>query len=744
MISNADGKVDPNGAADSGGVADPASVGSDDVAQEIKRLAAEIDRHDHLYFVMDEPEISDFEYDALFRRLQELERAHPEMRRPDSPTLRVGAEPVAELPTAEHAAPMLSLDSSYEIEDMRRFDERLRKALSRDTVDYVLEPKLDGASLELVYEEGLLVRAATRGNGFAGEVVTENVRTIRSVPLRLRGGTKWPVPSFLSVRGEAVMRLSDFDFLNHSRRRKGRSEYMNPRSTASGALRQLDSRAAARRPLVLLAFDVLALEGAPEPATDRKALSALKTWGFETPERVKTADSVDRIAEYHDDFVKRRDDLDYEIDGIVVKVNELALRRELGETSHHPRWAMALKFRPHQVGAAIRAIETQVGRTGAVTPVARLWPVKVGGVTVTNVTLHNREELERKDVRVGDVVMVQRAGDVIPQIVKRVEREPAFAMPATCASCGAALVERGPLTLCPNHFGCLAQLEGRIVHFASRAALDIEGLGEKTVSQLVEHGLVAELADLFDLTAEAVAELDRQAEQSARNLVEAIQAVRRPELARFLAGLGIPEVGVSVARDLARHFRSFDSFRDASAEALEEIDGVGPTMSRAILDFLANPNVAASIDNLLAKGVDPLPPPTVAAEEDDASGGWAGKTVALTGSLEAFSRTSLTEALEARQAKVTAAVSSRTDFVIVGANPGSKLRKAQELGVQLLSEQDLRQRLPKLFAELAASAELEPPALLPEPESTPTAKPEPPAPSPDPQPSAQRAAPSSP
>ncbi len=662
-------------------------------AREIDRLAKEIERHDHLYFAMDAPEISDFEYDRLFRRLQRLEEAHPDMRAPDSPTRRVGTDPVSELQSAEHAAPMLSLDSSYELGDVRRFDERVRKALEAEAVRYLLEPKLDGASLELVYEDGVLVRAATRGDGLVGEAVTENVRTIRSAPLRLRAGKRWPVPAFLAVRAEAIMTLSDFEFLNRSRRRKKRPEYMNPRNVAAGALRQLDSRIAARRPLVVLAFDVLKLDGAREPAAGRQTLSALKAWGFRTPERVKTAESVDEIAEYHRYFDERRDDdLDYEIDGIVIKVDDLALRQPLGHTSHHPRWAMALKFEPRRVPAGIREIETQVGRTGVVTPVARLWPVKIGGVTVRNATLHNREELERKGVRKGDLVWVRRAGDVIPQVLGRVERAEAFAMPAECESCGARLVERGPLTVCPNRFGCRAQLEGRIVHFASRGALDIEGLGEETAAQLVEHKLVGELADLFGLTAESVAGLERQGEQSARNLVEAIGEARTTELARFVVGLGIPEVGAAAARDLAAHFRDFAAFREAPAPALEEIDGIGTTMSRAIRDFLDDPEVAKTIDNLLGvEGLRLAPPPMP--RHEGTAGGLAGATVVLTGSLESHPRPEIKEKLEAVGARVAGSVSDRTDFLVEGANPGSKLQRARELDVAVLTEDELLRRL---------------------------------------------------
>lgn len=673
-------------------------------AQEIARLTAEINRHDHLYFVKDAPEIPDGKYDELFRRLLELEEAHPDLRAPDSPTRRVGADPVDELPSAEHVAPMLSLDSSYDLGDVRRFDERVRKALEAEVVQYVLEPKLDGASVELVYEEGVLARAVTRGNGRVGEVVTENVRTIRSVPLRLDGAAR-AVPALLAVRGEVIVPISDFELLNRNRRRKGRPEYKNPRNVAGGALRNLDSRVAARRPLAVLAFDVLAMEGGDPFSTDGQALKALKGWGLRIPERVKTAESVEQIAAYQRDFDDRRDDLDYDIDGIVVKVDGLPERDLLRSTSHHPRWAMALKFKPRRVAMGVRAIETQIGRTGAITPVARLWPAKVGGVVVSNATLHNREEMERLGVRVGDLVWVQRAGDVIPQITGRVDRGERFVMPKTCPSCGAGLVERGPRTACPNGSRCPKQLEGRIVHFASRGALDIEGLGEETVSQLVQRGLVKELADLFDLTTESVDELERQGSTSARNLIEAIRAGRTTELARFIVGLGIPSVGAATARDLAARFRDFAQFREASPEAMEEVDGIGSTTARAVRAFLDDPDEATAMDNVFGKMAELVPPPAPPREGETGAGAWAGKTVVLTGSLKSSSRAELTERLEALGVRVMGQVSKRTDFLIAGAKPGSKLARAEELGVAVLNEDEARERFPFLAPTLFSADE---------------------------------------
>lgn len=733
MISSDDGRTDP------------ARLGPDEAAQEIKRLVAEIDRHDDLYYNKAEPEISDFEYDQLFRRLSDLETAHPKLRTSDSPTQRVGVEPVGELPKLKHEASMLSLDSSYEMGDVRRFDERVRRELDKEAVRYLLEPKLDGASLELVYEHGVLTRAVTRGNGLAGEGVVENVRTIRSVPLRLARKHKdkelSPPPALLSVRCEVVMYLSDFEALNARRRRAKRREYMNPRNVVSGALRQLDSRVTAQRDLTVVAFDILAMreDDAGETDADRdnasgsrertseslpfktgwEVVTALKKWGFLVPERVQVAESVEEVAAYHKWFGDRRDELEYEIDGVVVKVNELADRGRLEDTAHHPRWAIALKFKPPRAAAVVREIDVQVGRTGVVTPVARLWPVKIGGVTIQNASLHNREELERQAIQAGDSVWVQRAGDVIPQVVGKVERG-AFSMPLVCTSCGEPLVEQGPRLVCRNHFGCPAQLKGQIVHFASRKALEIEGLGDSVAELLLESGpdskppLVKELADLFDLTVEELLPLEGFAEAKARNLVEATQRVRKTDLSRFLVGLGIPEVGPTVAEALVKHFRDFDKFRDADEEALQEVPGVGPEMASAIRGYLDKEEIKRRIDNLLKKNFKFIVPAV-----DEAL---AGLTFVLTGKLEAMSRGDLTTKLKQHGAKVGTAVTANTQYLVVGdiknGKPSSKLTKAQELGVERLNQADLNELLRKSgVGPLTAEPQSQEPADAPESQS---------------------------
>lgn len=675
------------------GGAGPQDLGPGEAAAEIARLRAEIGRHNRLYYQEARPEISDSAYDDLFRSLLALEAAHPSLATPDSPTQRVGADPLERLPNIKHAVPMLSLDSAQDIDTVRRFDERLRKALGDEEIRYVLEPKLDGASLELVFVDGVLDRAVTRGNGRVGEGVTENVRTIRSVPLRLRDD-QLPPPSFLSVRGEAIMYLSDFETLNQRRIEAGEQPYQNPRNATSGALRQLDSRITASRPLTVLAYDIMLARGVSFD-TDSDGLAALKAWGLLTPERIEVVDSVDEIAEYHRRFDTDRDTLNYEIDGVVVKLDALAPRDGLGSTSHHPRWAIAFKFEPRKEITTIDRIFVSVGRTGVLTPVALLRPVEVGGVTVSRASLHNREELERKDVREGDRVRIQRAGDVIPQVVERIdeagrERGPPFEMPAACPSCGTPPVAKGPFTVCPNHFACSAQLKGRITHFGARSALDIEGLGAETAALLVDQGLVAELADLFDVAEDDLLPLEGFAEVSARNLVSGIRKRRHVELARFLVGLGIPEVGVTVAWDLATHFRGIDALRGAAPEELEEVHGVGPTMSAAIRGFLDEPRVADALDRLLAKGFEFAVPEEVRADDESP---WAGKTVVLTGSLETFTRSELKKILQGLGARVTGSVSARTDYLVSGANPGSKLARARELGVEVVDEARLRELL---------------------------------------------------
>ncbi|MDX1624544.1 MAG: NAD-dependent DNA ligase LigA [Gemmatimonadota bacterium] len=657
-------------------------LSEEEAAEIVDDLREEIRRHDRLYYVENRPEISDVEYDRLFEALVRIEDRFPGLATDDSPTRRVGAEPLDEFPTREHTVRMLSLDSTREEEELRRFDDRVRRAVGDDVL-YLLEPKLDGASVELVYEDGALARAVTRGDGTRGEAVTENVRTIGSVPLRLR--EEWPIPEVVSLRAEVMMPISGFDELNRTIVERGGEPFANPRNAAAGSLRQLDSRITAERPLDLLAYDVLAAEG-DGFERDVDVIEALEAWGFRIPEGVETAEEVERILDYHAEWVERRDELDYEIDGVVVKLDDLAAREEMGSTARHPRWALAFKFEPRREVTRVERIVPSVGRTGVITPIALLLPVEVGGVTVSRASLHNREEVARKDVREGDRVRIQRAGDVIPQVVERVEepereRAEPFEMPEACPACGAELEERGPYTACPNRFGCPAQLKGRIEHFASRGALDIEGLGEKTVALLVERGLVASLADLFRLEPGDLLPLEGFAERSAEKLVEAIEESREVELRRFLYGLGIREVGATVARDLAEHFRDLDAIREATVEELEEVEGIGPEMSAAIRGFFDEERNTEAIDELLEVGLEieaPAPPEERPLE---------GRTFVFTGSLDRFTRSEATERVESLGARAIPSVSGETDFVVVGEGPGKKAERAEELGVETLDEE---------------------------------------------------------
>ncbi|HTG32761.1 MAG TPA: NAD-dependent DNA ligase LigA [Thermoanaerobaculia bacterium] len=664
-------------------------------ADRIAKLRSEIRHHEYLYYVEDRPAISDTEFDRLFHELEELEKEHPDLVAEDSPTQRVAGTPVDGFPTVAHAAPMLSLDSSQDEAALRRFDERLRKGLGPDVaVEYVLEPKLDGLSVELVYRDGVLLQAATRGDGRKGEGITANVRTITSVPLKLRDSER-PVPPFLSIRGEIIMFAKDFDRLNERLIAEGKEPFASPRNSAAGSVRQLDPQLTASRRLHLYAYDILASEGVSGLETQWDVLMALRAWGLKVNERVTKGATVDDILAYHAGFEAERDDLGYEIDGVVIKLDDLAHRDTLGWTSRHPRWAFAYKFPPRKEITRILSILPSVGRTGVVTPVALMLPVEIGGVTVARATLHNREEVARKDVREGDRVRVQRAGDVIPQVIERIEepdheRAPEWRMPDACPSCGTALIERGPFTVCPNSFECPAQLAGRIVHFASRDALDIEGLGDETAKLFVAEGLVRQLPDLFEIRAEQLLHLEGFAQKSANKLVDALKkAAAAAELPRFLYGLGIPEVGVAVARDLARHFGTLARLRAADETALQEVPGVGPRMSQQILDFFGEPKNAAVLDELTARlhlvETEPSQPSEEGATRVKPL---AGQKWVFTGGLTQVTRRDAQGYVESLGARATGSVSKATDVVVVGEDAGSKAEDARKLGVQIMNEEE--------------------------------------------------------
>jgi DNA ligase (NAD+) len=663
--------------------------------EEIATLREEIDRHSHLYYVEERPEISDDEFDRLWARLVEIETEHPDLITPDSPTQRVGVEPQARFETVDHVAPMLSLDSTQDPAEVRRFDHRGRRLLGGVEPRYLLQPKLDGASIELVYENGVLARAVTRGNGRSGEGVTANVRTIASVPHRLRTDVR-PAPEQLALRGEVMMYISDFQDFNARLVERGEEPYASPRNSASGAIRQLDPAVTASRSLDLLVYDVVAAPGA-KFASDAEAVQAIRDWGFRVPERVEVVRSVEEILDYHGSFAKVRDELDYEIDGVVIKLDDLGAREAFGFTSHHPRWALAFKFLARQEITKIDRIDVSVGRTGILTPLALLRPVVVGGVTVSKASLHNRQELARKDLREGDTVRIQRAGDVIPQVVEVVEkgehRKPPFVMPTHCPACGTAVVEDGPRIVCPNRFGCPAQLKGRIVHFGARSALDIEGLGEETARLLVETGLVSELAELFDVTPEQLMELEGFAEKSATALVRGIHGRKEPDLDRFLHALGVPEVGVAVARDLANHFGELDRIRAATREELEAVPGIGPRMSEAISEFFAQPRNRAAIDAILARGVRPRASEPVRNDLPD-----LGAAV-FTGTLP-VGRVVAENAWRKIGGRVAGSVSKKTTFVVAGEDAGSKLEKAEQLGVEVLDYEAFLARLRELGGDI--------------------------------------------
>lgn len=670
----------------------------DEAARIVDELREVVRRHDHLYYVENRPEISDEEYDRLYETLLELEDAFPELVTPDSPTRRVGAEPVDEFPTVEHTRLMLSLASTRMPAEVERFHDRVREAAAdEDAVRYVLEPKLDGASVELVYLDGVLDRAVTRGNGRAGEAVTENVRTIGSVPLRLRTAER-EAPPMIAVRAEVMMYLSRFQELNRRLVENGREPFANPRNAAAGSLRQLDPRITGERPLTLLAFDLLRVEGA-EFRTDTEVVEALRDWGFALPEGIESGRDASDIQAYHGRWAARRDELDFEIDGVVAKVDDRALRDVMGRTSTHPRWALAYKFEPRREVTRIEEIAISVGRTGVLTPVALLRPVEVGGVTVSRASLHNREEVRKKDVRRGDRVRIQRAGDVIPEVVERVEepdreREAPFEMPGTCPSCGTGVVEDGPRTRCPNRYGCPAQLRGRIQHLASRPGLEIEGLGEERARLLVERGLVRTLPDLFGLESDDLVPLEGFGERSARKLVDNIRDARDVELRRFLYGLGIPHVGETVARDLARHFGTLEAIRTASRERLREVPGVGPEMADVIRAYFEDERNQRLLDALLEAEVQPRPEGAPDERPLD------GLKVVFTGALERFTRREAQELVESLGARATSSVSSETDYVVVGEDPGSKADRAEELEVRTLGEEEFLELLRDAGAEV--------------------------------------------
>jgi DNA ligase (NAD+) len=688
-------------------------VASSDVTARAQLLREQLHSHAHRYYVLDEPSIPDAEYDRLFQELQGIEAAHPELLAPDSPTRRVGGKPLDQFAGVRHAVPMLSIrtETDTTASGALNFDARVRRELGLTEADapveYVAEPKFDGLAMSLVYENGVLVQAATRGDGETGEDVTQNVRTIGQIPLRLPSAA----PEILEVRGEVYMRRDDFEALNERQRdkiakgAKGEKTFVNPRNAAAGAVRQLDPAIAAMRPLSFFAYGLGRVtpveQGGPAFATHLALLSALKSWGFPVSALVDSVSGASELIAYHQRVGAQRDALGFDIDGVVYKVNSLALQRQLGFVTREPRWAVAHKYPAQEQITKVLAIDVQVGRTGKLTPVAKLAPVFVGGTTVSNATLHNEDEARRKDVRVGDTVVVRRAGDVIPEVVsvlldKRSGDAPIFTMPRVCPVCGSAAVREEDEAdyRCTGGLFCRAQRKQAILHFAQRRAVEVEGLGEKLVDQLVDGEVIKTLPDLYRLGLSSLAALDRMADKSAKNIVDALQKSKQTTLPRFLYGLGIRHVGEATAKALAHHFGKLDAIMAAPQDELLGVEDVGPIVAKSLRTFFDQAHNREVVEQLRACGVtweegEPvaqLPRP------------FAGKTFVITGTLPTLSRDEAKDLLEAAGAKVSGSVSKKTSYVLAGAEAGSKLDKARELGVPVIDESGLKALLQDGFA----------------------------------------------
>jgi DNA ligase (NAD+) len=668
-------------------------------------LREQLHHHAHQYYVLDAPQVPDAEYDRLFQELQALEAAHPEWLTPDSPTQRVGGKPLDQFASVRHAVPMLSIRTETDTESSgaQAFDARIRRELeltdAAPPVQYVAEPKFDGLAINLRYEHGVLIQATTRGDGESGEDVTQNIRTVGQIPLRING----QFPDVLEVRGEVYMRRDDFEALNEGQRQriaageKGEKTFVNPRNAAAGAVRQLDPAITARRPLSFFAYGVGEVSSAGQDGvrftTHRELLQALEQWGFPVSALVDITQGAPELISYHQRIGNARDQLPFDIDGVVYKVNSLALQQRLGFVSREPRWAIAHKYPAQEQITTVLGIDVQVGRTGKLTPVAKLAPVFVGGVTVTNATLHNEDEARRKDVRVGDTVIVRRAGDVIPEVVSVVlptgadpgqERGPMFTMPHTCPVCGSAAVrEQGEADYrCTGGLFCSAQRKQAILHFAQRRAVEVEGLGDKLVEQLVDTGTIRTLPDLYRLGLTALASLDRMADKSAQNMVAALEKSKHTTLPRFLFGLGIRHVGESTAKELARHFGTLDAIMNASADTLLQVNDVGPVVAQSIRTFFDQPHNMEVVEQLRACGI-------TWPEGEPASTGpkpLAGKTFVITGTLPTLGRDAAKDLIEAAGGKVSGSVSKKTNYVLAGSEAGSKLDKAQDLGVAVIDE----------------------------------------------------------
>ncbi|MGL6261009.1 NAD-dependent DNA ligase LigA [Vibrio sp. WXL103] len=659
--------------------------------QRLAELRETLHYHAVKYYVEDSPELPDAEYDRLMRELLDIEAEHPELVTLDSPSQRVGGAPLAGFESVAHELPMLSLDNAFDDQELSSFDKRANDRLIGERVEsYCCEPKLDGLAVSLLYEDGILVQAATRGDGTTGENITENVRTISAIPLKLRG-SNWP--SRIEVRGEVFMPKAGFERLNAQALKKGDKVFVNPRNAAAGSLRQLDSRITATRPLSFYAYSVGIVEGATLSSSHYQRFLELKSWGLPMCPETKLVDSLEQVKAYYQDILTKRDDLPYEIDGVVIKVDSVAQQETLGFVARAPRWAIAYKFPAQEELTKLNDVEFQVGRTGAITPVAKLEPVFVGGVTVSNATLHNADEIERLGVMIGDCVVIRRAGDVIPQIVSVVsERRPegakAIEFPARCPVCQSEVerVEGEAVARCSGGLVCQAQRKEALKHFVSRKALDVDGLGDKVIEQLVDREMVETPADLFKLSAGVLTVLDRMGPKSAQNVVNALQASKQTTLPRFLYSLGIREVGEATAANLAQHFLTLEAIQAASHEQLLEVSDVGAIVASHITAFFNQEKNQLVIADLIEQGIHW---PEIKPLDDETPQPLAGLTVVLTGSLSKLTRSDAKAALQGLGAKVTGSVSKKTDILFVGENAGSKLAKAQELGIEVRTEDDL-------------------------------------------------------
>ncbi|MGB7572285.1 MAG: NAD-dependent DNA ligase LigA [Thermodesulfobacteriota bacterium] len=660
---------------------------SEAIKKRVEKLREEIEYHNYRYYILDQPEISDAQYDRLMRELEKLEKDYPELRSPNSPTQRVGASPLEEFEIVRHTVPMLSLANAFDETEARDFDKRVKKFLgTSEEVEYVAEPKFDGLAIELVYERGQFVVGSTRGDGVNGENITQNLRTIKTIPLQLIR-KEIPVPDRLEVRGEAIMQLKKFKELNRKREEIGEPPFANPRNAAAGSVRQLDPKITAERPLETYLYGLGEVRGWTFK-TQWEVLKTLPKWGLRTNPHVRKCKGIEEVLDYYREMNEKRETLPYEIDGTVIKVNRFDLQVRLGEIARSPRWALAFKFQPKQETTKILDIRVQVGRTGVLTPVAVMEPVKVGGVEVSRATLHNQDEINKKDVRVGDTVVIQRAGDVIPEVVevipsKRTGTEKKFKMPSKCPVCGAEVVKEEASHRCIG-LDCPAQLKGRIRHFASKRAMDIEGLGVKLIDQLVDTGLVKDVADIYYIKKEQLIELERMADKSAQNIIDAIEKSKTKPLSKFLYALGIRHVGETTAEDLARHFPRLDDFFDLLEEDLMEVEGIGPEVAASVYQFFRDKKNRESIALLKKAGLKVIEP------EAKGKGKLAGKTFVFTGALKTFERDEARTLVESLGGMTASTVSKKVDFVVVGEDPGSKFDKAKELAVKTLTEEEFK------------------------------------------------------